>query len=243
MKNLLIILTFLLFNAVQSQFSKGKITYRATLEDNGSLGNIESTGFPKKIIPNQPSDPPIIFHLFVKGDSGLYQAEYDLETKRKLGFKQNNTALVAGHDRIYYNNLETKENYYQSFWTKDVLVNVENHKWNITKETKKIGNYICYKATTTVQADQIITFNYLKPVIAWFTPEIPISFGIQSFDGLPGLIMELITDQENGKITYTVSNIELNPKEEILINKPDGINFMSETEYKEYIDKLNANRF
>ena len=243
MKNLLIIFMFLLFNAVHSQFSKGKITYKATLEDHGSVEDSELTGFPKAIIPDKPSSSPIIFHLFFKDNSALYQAEYDLETKRKLGFKYNKTGVVAEHNRIYYNNLETKENYYQSFWTKDVLVNVENHKWNITKETKKIGDYICYKATTTVQADQLKTYNYLKPVIAWFTPEIPISFGIQSFDGLPGLTMELITEQENGKITYTVTSIELNPREEIKIIKPVGVNFMSETEYKEYFDKLNANRF
>ncbi|ALM06805.1 hypothetical protein SB49_02545 [Sediminicola sp. YIK13] len=243
MKYLLIILLLFLGNLTQAQISEGKITYKATLEDHGFVEDSELTGFPKAIIPNKPSSSPIIFHLFFKDNSALYQAEYDLETKRKLGFKYNKTGVVAEHNRIYYNNLETKENYYQSFWTKDVLVNVENHKWNITKETKKIGDYICYKATTTVQADQIITNNYLKPVIAWFAPEIPISFGIQSFDGLPGLTMELITDQEKGKITYTVSNIELNPREEIKIVKPVGVNFMSETEYMEYINKLNANRF
>ena len=79
------------------------------------------------------------------------------------------------------------------------------------------------------------------PVVAWYTPEIPTSFGIQKFNGLPGLTLELITDYDKGKVYYTATKIELNPEEEIKIKKPRGKK-LSEQEYIALIERLNNAR-
>lgn len=52
-----------------------------------------------------------------------------------------------------------------------------NTKWQLTKESKKIDNYTCYKAhypktVTSARTGKTMQTN----VIAWFTPEIPYSF-------------------------------------------------------------------
>lgn len=54
--------------------------------------------------------------------------------------------------------------------------------WEIKNETKNIGDYDCYKASTYYAGR-----NY----IAWFTKEIPISDGPYIFGGLPGLIVKI----------------------------------------------------
>jgi len=54
-------------------------------------------------------------------------------------------------------------------------------KWDVTNDTKVIAGYKCNKATTSFRG---------REWIAWFTPEIPVSFGPWKLHGLPGLILE-----------------------------------------------------
>lgn len=93
------------------------------------------------------------------------------------------------------------------------LIKKPKLNWTILKDFKKIGNYNCYKATTEI----IVNSKNKKHIItAWFTPEIPVSFGPLGYDGLPGLILEL----EAYKGIYYAKKITLNTKEEIIIEKP-----------------------
>ena len=65
------------------------------------------------------------------------------------------------------------------------------------KETKKIGKFVCKKATTTFRGR-----NYT----AWFTNEIPLPYGPWKLNGLPGLILEAY---DSNKFVYWYSkNIE-----------------------------------
>lgn len=54
--------------------------------------------------------------------------------------------------------------------------------WQLDKETKKIGSYLCHKASGKYK-----NRNYE----AWYTSEIPINDGPYIFKGLPGLILEI----------------------------------------------------
>ena len=54
-------------------------------------------------------------------------------------------------------------------------------------ETKKIANYNCNKATVNFRG---------RDYTAWYTIQLPFSFGPWKFNGLPGLILE-ITDVTN----------------------------------------------
>ena len=99
-------------------------------------------------------------------------------------------------------------------------------KWEIQKETKKIGEFECFKATTEI----IVNTKGRKHLItAWFTTKLPISFGPLGYDGLPGLILEL----EVYKKIYYAKKIMLNPKEEIKIEKPTKGIKVTEKEYQE----------
>ena len=183
---------------------------------------------------------PIDFHLFFTGKESLYKAENDFETARDLGQVMNQTRFVGHAGSTYYVNMETKEKYYENFSTQGILVNIDDIHWELTKETKKIGKYTCYKATATIDSEQSFGMGFIKPVIAWYTPDIQVPFGIQTFVGLPGLTLELIVDYEDAIIQYIVAKIELDPKEEIVIEKPKGKKYMSEQEYHEHLKKLKA---
>lgn len=88
--------------------------------------------------------------------------------------------------------------------------------WRITKETKKIGDYTCYKAIASERLYSRRGYFYNRQVIAWFAPSIALNFGPSNYNGLPGLILEVKRD----KFTLQAKEINLNPKKEIKIVRP-----------------------
>src|SRR5690606_34194452 len=78
-----------------------------------------------------------------------------------------------------------------------LVTDAVNYHWNITSETKKINEFMCYKATTTFRGN---TFE------AWFTPDIPINAGPWKWYGLPGLIVEA-TDKDQS-VVFKLEKIE-----------------------------------
>jgi GLPGLI family protein len=246
-KLIVLLLVFCPVCEISSQEFKAKIIYQATLNNDAFYNRLikDSTMSEtrKKLhLETISTTEPTNFQLLINGNEALYQAEYDPATKVRLKLKPNRTDRVTQHENIYYSNLETNEKYYESFWTRGVLVLLNDIKWTLTQETKIIGEYTCYKATAIIDSEQLFGMNFISPIVAWYTPQIPVSFGIKNFSGLPGLTLELITDQEDGKVFYTVNKIELNPKEEIKIKKPKGRKFVSEQEYVKLIEKLNNAR-
>lgn len=63
--------------------------------------------------------------------------------------------------------------------------------WEITTESKKVGDYLCYKALYTKNFIGRDGKEKNLPVIAWFAPSLPYSYGPKEYNGLPGLILEL----------------------------------------------------
>ncbi len=60
--------------------------------------------------------------------------------------------------------------------------------WQLLPETKKIGMYVCQKASAVFRG---------RHYFAWYTSEIPVSAGPWKFTGLPGLILEVADDSNN----------------------------------------------
>ncbi len=160
---------------------------------------------------------------FSKNES-LYQLEDKMknESKKRL----NMTSMLAGSKSIYYVNSIKKDYLKQLSYNDFLRVDLPEIKWTITQETKKIGEYQCYKAVTfkKVRDDK----PFIKTTV-WFTPLIPVSFGPIDYFGLPGLILEV----SYNRINIRATKIALNPKEKIVIKKPTKGKRMTTKEYKE----------
>ena len=122
------------------------------------------------------------------------------------------------------------------FLIKDSL---PNSKWVLSGESKQIGNYTAYKATTSREvAKEVFQFGRQssqdnKPkiktvnVTAWFTPQIPVSTGPHKHGGLPGLILEV----SSNNTTVLCTKVIMNPKEKMKIKAPDKGAVVSTEEY------------
>ncbi|HUH51687.1 MAG TPA: GLPGLI family protein [Flavobacterium sp.] len=174
---------------------------------------------------------------FTKEES-LYTEEERLE-QPQTGNNRISVSISHSTSGKLYKNL--KENY--SLLESDYLDKVFLIKdslytsgWELGTETKKVGNYTVYKATRTTKAKQLISeeenaaekeSDFLSLIAdepidlvttAWYTPEIPVANGPETYGGLPGLILELHTANR----VYLCSEIVLNPKKPIKIKMPKG---------------------
>ena len=139
----------------------------------------------------------------------------------------------------------------QEFYGKQFLVKDELRKmnWTMTKESKKIGNYVTFKATTSIPKSELEWYNFswsdirntdseageeaeeMIDVVAWYTPQIPVSMGPREFWGLPGLILEV----NMNNTTMLCSKIVMNPEDKNKIEAPKRGKEVAKMEYKEII--------
>ncbi len=133
-----------------------------------------------------------------------------------------------------------------------VLEEMELPKWEMSGETKQIGQYICYKATMS-KVDKSIDWGSIfsrrgrnakkkdstkiedknkevkiQQITAWYTPQIPVSAGPEKYWGLPGLILEI----NAGRTTMLCTEIIINPEDGVEIKKPSKGKEVSREEYE-----------
>lgn len=128
----------------------------------------------------------------------------------------------------------------QEMMGKEYLIKdkAEPFEWELSEETKKIGNYTAQKASFTKIVDsrrfstgmtEMENVKDTLQVTVWFTPEIPVSHGPEYYFGLPGLILEV---QNQGR-TLICEKIELNPSAEpVVIERPSKGKEMTQVEFR-----------
>ncbi|MCM5662586.1 GLPGLI family protein [Galbibacter mesophilus] len=178
------------------------------------------------VVGNFRNATPDDFVLNFKNEESYYYHIPILEESYNVGSK-------AGLNSYYTNNGN------QTVIEESPSLGNVAHKsldWKITQETKRIGKYVCYKAIVTERLYSRRGFYYNKKAVAWFTPEIPVSFGPSKYSGLPGLILQV----ERDMFTLTATKINLNPNEkDVEIKKiGKGEKIISEEESHDRIKKL-----
>ena len=147
----------------------------------------------------------------------------------------------SGNGSVYFKNINEKRFVNQTeimgkrFLVKDSL---PSYQWELSTETKNIGNYTCYKATFTREVARMnMTFEdgeskeeEKKETItttAWYTSQVPVSNGPDNFQGLPGLILEI----NDGERLIVCTEIVLNPSEKTEIEAPKKGEIVSQAAY------------
>src|SRR5690606_26606161 len=168
------------------------------------------------------------FELLANKDVALFQIKKQL-TNNDVSPYIYNLAIIAcdGHETWYVDRKNsTKFVVTDSSGEPMCLTYDQDLLWDVKGAKKTIGNFTCYKATTIRKEGKRDI-----EVTAWFTDELPFSFGPLGIDGLPGLILELNV----GEITYKASDIKLGQNEKI--KTPKYINKMTHKEYCEKLDE------
>jgi GLPGLI family protein len=142
--------------------------------------------------------------------------------------------------------LQEQEFYGKKFLVRDKLL---KFNWQMSDETKKIGDYQCIKAVALIPSDSLTWYDFswgklrnnesnetnsdveMTQVIAWYTPQIPVSHGPSDYWGLPGLILEVSA----GNTTMLCSKIILNPENKTKIKSPEKGNEVTKKEYQDII--------
>lgn len=177
------------------------------------------------------------FILQFKNDESSFEMESTVaHEKNKFSGA---VAMHTGSDGVFYNNITTKESIKQTrVFGKTFLVTSEPLQWETHNESKKIGKYTCYKATANQEIELHDGEKKTFVITAWYAPEIPVSFGPKNYGGLPGLIME---SDMNGAIRFTISKLDVNPKKEIIIQKPTKGEPITEKELRKRSNKAMNN--
>ena len=105
------------------------------------------------------------------------------------------------------------------------------YEWTITKETKEIDGYTCYKATSPLFTDGKKSEDSKLNVVAWFAPKIPVPYGPNGYGGLPGLILEL----QKYVSTIYVKSINLNVSPEPEMERLEEYPQLTRKEVHEYM--------
>lgn len=192
------------------------------------------------------------YNLSFNREESVYKEEEALAPPQPSGM-QVVVAIAGGSDILYKN---TKDQRYTNqndlfgkiFLIKDKLKPIE---WQLESETKNIGEYTCFKATTTREREKRtggISINREKDlnaenekapemetisITAWYTPQIPVSTGPGNYYGLPGLILEV----NDGTETVVCNKIVLNPKDDIDISEPKKGKEVTQSEFDEIMKK------
>jgi len=263
-KYILIAILFSTFQIFAQKDFQGMVVYESkTSTSDFKMGNSRdmTPEMQKMIDERMKKFSEKTFMLYFDRTASIYIEEEKLETPGgTAGGGMRWMSSFAGGGGKLYKNVKTKSfSIDKEMMGKEFLVNdsLPALNWKIESESKKIGNYTCFKATCVqpvsksdfrnmtrkadaeAKTDKPKSTNFMDQmempkevvVTAWYTPEIPINQGPEKYWGLPGLILEV----NNGKSTILCSKVVMNNKEKKEITAPTKGKVVSQSEYDEIV--------
>ena len=237
---LLILKTFMLSclitGSMFAQDFSGRATYRTHQKSSFELDSTTiaaNPGIQEQMEAQMRKMFQKTFTLDFSKSESMYKEEQELDAPKGPSANGGFMVMVMdgnGSSDILYKNISENrmanktELMGKVFLIKDNLV---AYDWELTGETKNIGIYTCYKAVYE-REEESIEINMIdgevkeekvtkkRTIVAWYTPDVPVSNGPNNYGGLPGLILEV----NDGDLTIVCSEIILNPKEIKEINEP-----------------------
>lgn len=136
--------------------------------------------------------------------------------------------MVEPDNKVYTDLAKKKQIEQREFMSRLFLIESECDQsgWKLTGEQKMILDYACQEAVT--EADG-------KPVHAWFTPQISVPAGPESYSSLPGLV--LAVDINEGEKILEATTVDLQPVEAQLMKKPKKGKKVTQEEFQAIVEE------
>lgn len=223
-----LIICLILISTAYSQ-SSGKVSYKfyVPLKIENVQAQDAKTFISKMVDYANKQEFKLVFNKLESKFLFIETMNYGSDSERKI----NNIARTAFTSPDTYTNLTQKSQV--SLLSDGTLIEskMEEKNWQITGESKFIGDYLCYKAILKIPYTSRNGDPRVRESISWFAPSLPFSYGPKNAFGLPGLVLEFAEDEK----TFIASNIQLF-EEEIQIDFPKGKTISKE----EYDKKLES---
>ena len=236
MKKILLLLFVTSFSF--SQEFQGKAYYFSKTIFNDKI-KVEDTGVNKDIDPamekafqealKKASEKNYLL-TFNKSEC-IYEQEQQLEKPKSVAGEMSiSVSFSSSEGKKYINAKDKTSSTEDEIFGKEFLIvePIEKPNWELVDESKKIGDYTCFKAKLLIPVSEKQKKEYEeflkkeeiksslfkmeepkdKTITAWYTPEIPVSFGPNNYWGLPGLILEI----NEPELIILCSKVALNTK-------------------------------
>lgn len=172
--------------------------------------------------------------LFTDSESLYFdKKEEESEKDMVIETEDENTSIkivmVGAKDNREYKNLAKNSSIRkEDFFGKTFLITGEPKKyaWKLTGKQKEILGFQCQQATFTEDS---------TTVIAWFSPEIPVSNGPGAYGALPGMILEV--DVNDGAMQLVAEEVNFRKIEKDEITAPKKGKKVSAKKFEEIVDR------
>jgi GLPGLI family protein len=226
---IIILLTWTINTIAQSP-QGGKVIYTRTITYQfTSTGNPEWDAYAKSL----PGEGKFMKQLHFTTEHSLYDEVYasegakPVEHQKAMFFVNFGKAPKPALKQLYIDfNLE-KRFALMEFMTRDFRVedSLEGLAWKLQPDRRKIGDYVCMKATAILEGDE---------VTAWFTPEIPIPAGPAQYHGLPGLVLAV---ERLDETIFLATSVDLSPPDPELLVPPRGGKSYTPDEFERIVEE------
>ncbi len=192
---------FLAVNLLKAQVTQGKIVYeRKTNLYKKFKGNISDW------IKEEDRIKTDMFELYFNDSLSAFKPQ-DSDLKEDMSW-------ATSKNQVYQNFNAGRKFSVKSIWSEKFYMedSLSKRKWKITDSRRTIAGFNCRKAIW--QCDDTTR------IYAWYCNEIMVSTGPESYNGLPGLILGLAT--EDGGVIYFAKQVELT-KQDVSLLRPEKV--------------------
>lgn len=246
----LVVLVILITSNMTAQDFQGVATYKSKRQMDVKLDSTQiDSEMQERIMEMMKKQFEKTYKLTFTKEESIYKEEEKLDKPHPAsGGMVMVMATTGGSDILYKNTKEERFANQNDVFGKVFLVQdqLEKQAWQLGSETKNIGEYTCYKATMKREIEVSNSFatngetkNESKSekkeitITAWYTPQIPINNGPESYWGLPGLILEINDESQ----TIICSKIVMNPKDKMEIKEPEKGKQVNQKEFDRILEK------
>ena len=219
-----LLLSILLPFLGESQGTSGTIIYEVKINLHQQL-----TGERERFKEFVPEFRTVPFALVFNEKQSVYQRYEDpaamVEGRGRRGrFRM----MMGGGSTVFRDFAEQSKVEQREFMGKNFIItgSLDQKGWKVTGKADQVSGYPCLQATLPDTAND-------RTLIAWFTPQVGVPTGPDSYAQLPGLVLKVETDDNS--LTITPREIRWGEVDEKALNAPRRGKEVTQEEYREMV--------